>query len=127
MRRWIESRQSGLYRSRKGLILGVCRGVAEYFGFSVFWIRAAAVLLLFLTGLWPMTGIYFLAGLIMKPEPALPLLNEEEREFYHDYLHSPRAAASRLKRRYEDLERRIERMEDKVTSREFGWEERMQG
>ena len=114
--------RGGLYRSRRGVILGVCRGVAEYFGFSVFWVRVAAVLLLLLTGLWPMTGIYFLAALIMKPEPTLPFVNEEERDFYHDYLHSPRGAVSTLKRRYEDLERRIERMEDRVTSREFEWE-----
>jgi len=122
MRRMNEWLRGGLYRSRRGLLLGVCRGIAEYFGFSVFWTRVAAVILLFLTGLWPMTGIYFLAALIMKPEPIMPLRDEEEREFYNDYVHSPRGALSRVKRRYEDLERRIERMEDKVTSREFEWE-----
>jgi phage shock protein C len=119
MRRMNEWFRGGLYRSRGGLLLGVCRGVAEYFGFSVFWTRVATVILLFLTGLWPMTGIYFLAALIMRPEPTLPFRDEEEREFYHDYVHSPRGALSRLKRRYEGIERRIERMEDKVTSREF--------
>ena len=122
MRRMNEWLRGGLYRSRRGLLLGVCRGIAEYFGFSVFWTRVAAVILLFLTGLWPMTGTYFLAALIMKPEPIMPLRDEEEREFYNDYVHSPRGALSRVKRRYEDLERRIERMEDKVTSREFEWE-----
>jgi phage shock protein C len=114
-----------LYRSRSGLILGVCKGTAEYFDFSVFWTRAIAVVLLFLTGLWPVTGLYFLAALLMKPEPVLPIMDEEERDIYHSYLHSRRTAVSRLKRRYEDLERRIQRMEDKVTSREFDWEARM--
>jgi phage shock protein C len=83
------------------------------------------VVLLFLTGLWPVTGLYFLAALLMKPEPVLPIMDEEERDIYHSYLHSRRTAVSRLKRRYEDLERRIQRMEDKVTSREFDWEARM--
>lgn len=121
MKRRNDDLRKGIYRSRRGLILGVCRGVAEYFGLSVFWVRVAAVLLLFLTGLWPLAGIYFLAALIMKPEPTLPFLNEEDRDFYDDYLHSPRGALSRVKRRYEDLERRIERMEDRVTSKEFEW------
>ena len=117
--------RGGLYRSRNGIILGVCRGTAEYFDFSVFWTRAIAVTLLFLTGLWPVTGLYFLAALLMKPEPVLPIMGEDERDFYHSYLHSRKTAVARLKRRYENLERRIQRMEDKVTSREFDWELRM--
>ncbi|RJR40712.1 MAG: envelope stress response membrane protein PspC [Desulfobacteraceae bacterium] len=116
--------RGGLYRSRNGAILGVCRGIAEYFDFSVFWTRAIAVVLLFLTGLWPVTGLYFLAALLMKPEPVLPIADEDERDFYHSYLHSRRTAVGRLKKRYEDLERRIQRMEDRVTSREFDWEAR---
>ncbi|HHP7233096.1 MAG TPA: PspC domain-containing protein, partial [Desulfobacterales bacterium] len=36
--------QRGLYRSRNGVILGVCRGIADHFDFSVFWIRLFAVL-----------------------------------------------------------------------------------
>ena len=31
----------GLYRSRNGVILGVCRGIADYFDLSAFWIRTA--------------------------------------------------------------------------------------
>jgi len=58
--------RTGLYRSRHGAIRGVCRGVAEYLDFSVFWTRAIAVALLIFTGFWPMLGIYFLASLVMK-------------------------------------------------------------
>ncbi|MCJ7776670.1 MAG: PspC domain-containing protein, partial [Desulfobulbaceae bacterium] len=39
MRRFEKILHGGLYRSRNGIILGVCRGVAEYFDFSVFWAR----------------------------------------------------------------------------------------
>lgn len=125
MRRMDEIFRRGLYRSRSGAILGVCKGIAEAFDFSVFWTRAIAVILLLLTGLWPVTGLYFLAALLMKPEPVLPLADEEEREFYHSYLHSRKGAISMLRRRYEDLERRIQRMEDRVTSREFDWHSRL--
>lgn len=59
----------GLYRSRRGIIFGVCRGTAEYFDISVFWTRAAAVIALIATGLWPIGGLYLLAALLMKPDP----------------------------------------------------------
>ena len=29
----------GMYRSRSGVVSGVCRGLAEYYDFSVFWLR----------------------------------------------------------------------------------------
>ncbi|MBN1102381.1 MAG: envelope stress response membrane protein PspC [Deltaproteobacteria bacterium] len=117
--------QGGLHRSRDGVILGVCRGIANYFDFSVFWTRAIAVILLILTGFWPTLGLYFLAALLMKPAPVLPLQDDEERDFYNSYLHSRRGAVDRLRRRFENLERRIQRMEHTVTSREFEWERRM--
>jgi phage shock protein C len=114
-----------LYRSRKRIILGVCRGIADYFDISVFWIRGIFLLLLLLTGFWPITAIYFIAALLMKPEPVLPLEINGEKDFYDSYVHSRKASLSRLKRRYENLERRIQRMEHVVTSREFDWEQRL--
>ena len=59
----------GLYRSRKGVLFGVCRGTAECFDISVFWTRVAAVIALIATGLWPIAGLYLLAALLMKPDP----------------------------------------------------------
>ncbi len=116
---------TGIYRSRKGVIFGVCRGLAEHFDFSVVWARAIAVMFLFISGLWPAVGIYLIATLIMKPAPVVPLESDAEREFYDSYTHSRHMAAQRLKRRFENLERRIRRMEHIVTTREFDWEEKI--
>ena len=124
MRRLDKNSRRGLYRSRNGIILGVCRGVAEYFDFSVFWARMITVVLLFVTGLWPLMGIYIVAALLMKPEPVIPIETEAEKEFYDSYTHSRHGAAQRLKRRYQSLERRIRRMEHVVTTPEFNWEKR---
>ncbi len=118
-------RPNGIYRSRNGLIFGVCRGVATYFDLSVFWVRALAVALLLLTGLWPMAGIYLAAALMLRPEPARPIRDAGEREFYHSYIHSREGAAQRVRRRAQDLERRIRRLEDSVTSREYDWDQRI--
>ena len=125
MRRFDGILRGGLYRSRNGVILGVCRGIAEYFDFSAFWVRAIAVGLFIFSGFWPVTILYFIAALLMKPEPAIPIDTDEEQEFYDSYVHSRKGAIDRLKRRYDNLERRIRRMEDTVTSREFNWDSKL--
>ena len=115
----------GIYRSRHGAIFGVCRGIAEHFDFSVFWVRAIAVTLSIFSYFGPAIVVYLLAALIMKPEPAIPIASADEKEFYDRYTSSRRDAAQRLKRRYETLEQRIRRMEDVVTTREYDWESRL--
>jgi phage shock protein C len=115
----------GIYRSRQSAIFGVCRGLAEHFDFSVFWVRFLAVALLIISGLWPAMILYILAALIMKPEPALPISSPDEQQFYDVYTSSRHEAAQRLKRRYDGIEKRIRRMEDVVTSREYNWERRL--
>lgn len=116
---------NGFYRSRRGILLGVIRGIAEYFDFSVFWARTIVVGLFILTGFWPITGLYLLAALIMKPEPVIPLDSEDEQEFYDSYTGNRHRALKRLKHRFERLERRIQRMEHVVTGPEYDWDRRM--
>jgi phage shock protein C len=125
MRRFKSMLRGGLNRSRNGVILGVCRGIADYFDFSVFWMRAIAIGLLIFSGFWPVAILYFIAALLMKPEPVIPIDTDEEQEFYNSYVHSRKGAIDRLKRRYDNLERRIRRMEDTVTSREFNWDRKL--
>lgn len=115
-------RNSTIYRSRDGVLLGVCQGIADYYQLPVFWVRLALVVVFLLSGFWPVIGIYVVAALLMKPRPVKPIESEEEKEFYDSYVNSPRNAAQRLKRKFENLERRIRRMEDKVTGRDFEWE-----
>ena len=114
----------GIYRSRDGLMLGVCRGWADYFDLSVFWIRFAMICVFLLSGFWPVIGIYLVAALFMKPEPLQPFADESEREFYDSYTSSPQGAGQRLRKKFHDLDRRIRRMEDTVTGREYDWERR---
>jgi phage shock protein C len=112
---------SGLHRSRDGVIFGVCRGIAEHFDFSVFWVRTLAVIAAVVTGIWPAIGLYCLAALLMKPEPKPEGDQFTESDSKSASSSSVHQAAQRLKRRYEDLDRRIQRMENIVTSREFKW------
>lgn len=117
----------GLYRSRHGVIFGVCRGIAEYLDFSVFWMRIVTIVLLFWTGVLPVLGTYVIAALLMKPEPVLPFRDEADEEFYQTYAASRRMAVHRLKRTYDNLDRRIRRIESIVTARDYDWDRRLNG
>jgi len=82
---YTRSSRNGIYRSRNGIILGVCKGLAEHFDFSVFWTRVIALIFLFVAGILPAIGLYLLAALLMKPEPVIPVENAAEKEFYDSY------------------------------------------
>lgn len=127
MKHYSELRLSQLYRSRSGLLLGVCKGLARFLGVSVFWLRVLIVILTFFTGIWPMVGAYLIAGFVIKPEPVLPPDTDEERAFYDDYVTSRTHALTRVKRRFDRLDKRVRRLEDHVTSREYDFDRRLRG
>jgi phage shock protein C len=114
-------KSNGPYRSRSGMILGVCKGLAQHFNLSVFWTRIVAVGFLIFTGIWPIAGIYLLAGLLMKLEPVVPFTDESDREFYNSYAASRTMALHRIKRTYDNLDRRLRRLEDVITNKEYDW------
>ena len=127
MSRYNRLSRRGLYRSRDGIILGVCRGVSDYLDFSVFWIRAILIVVFIFTGFWPVIGIYILAAFLMKSEPGTDDRQGSRRHFGCRYKHARRDTADRFKRKWSHMEERIRRMEEKVTSREFDWNNRFYG
>jgi phage shock protein C len=124
MRSWEERKSTGLYRSRRGLVFGVCHGAANYLDVSVFWTRVIALVLLFLSCGWALI-LYVVAALLMKPEPIVPFSEELDREFYDSYVNSRTMALHRLKHTFDNLNRRIRRIEDIVTARDYDWERRL--
>ncbi|MGD8294262.1 MAG: PspC domain-containing protein [Desulfobacterales bacterium] len=124
MSRFNSISKRGLYRSRNGVIFGVFRGLADYFDFSVFWIRAIAVVLFLFTGFWPVVGIYILAALLMKSDPAKRADSGPTYRVDRRSRCMSTDTAERLKRKWKHLEKRIRKMEDKVTSRQFDWNSR---
>ncbi|MHC1790434.1 envelope stress response membrane protein PspC [Solidesulfovibrio sp.] len=114
-----------LYRSRSGAVLGVCKGLAAFLDVPVWAVRVAVVVLTPFTGIWPMIAAYLIAGFVIKPEPVLPPDSDEERAFYDDYVTSRKNALLRVKRRFDSLDRRVRRLEDHVTSREYHFDRRL--
>ena len=125
MSRYYTKPKRGIYRSRNGVIFGVCRGLAEHFDFSVFWARMIAVIFLIFTGFWPAIGLYIVAALLMKSRPASTYQTRSNRRSCRPRSGSVENVGEALKRRFKNLEKRIRRMEDVVTSKEFDWERRL--
>ncbi len=114
-----------LYRARDGVIFGVCKGIARHLDFPVFWMRVITAIAFVLTGIWPILIAYIVGALVMKPEPVIPFETEDDQEFYNSYVSSRSMALGRLKRTFDNLDRRIRRMEDIVTARDYDWESRL--
>jgi len=94
-----------LYRSRDGLVLGVCKGIAEWREFPVGLIRLGFILLVVCAGMaiW----VYFILALILPLEP-----RREERRSY-------RARDEE----YEELKKEYRKMADDI-NKERDWESR---
>ena len=115
----------GMYRSRHGIFFGVCRGMAEYLEVNTLWVRMLALGMMIFTGFWPIICLYIVAALLMKPEPVVPFTEDGDEEFYNSYMTSRSLALQRIKRTFENLERRIQRMENVVTARDYSWDQRL--
>ncbi|MBW2700130.1 MAG: PspC domain-containing protein [Deltaproteobacteria bacterium] len=122
-----KTNRRGPYRSRSGLVMGVCRGLAEHFGFSVKVFRIVTLIGVIVTGFWPGVAIYLVAAYLMKLEPLLPVSTDSEEEFYNSYARDRHLALARIKLQYDRINRRIGRMENSVTNKEYSWEERLNG
>jgi len=113
-----------LYRSRKGVIFGLCEGLARYAGFQTFWVRFLMILATVFTGFWPMILIYIVASIFIKPEPLIEPENYCDWEFYNSYSTNRKFALCSLRDKFEGLERRTRRLEDIVTKPEYSWDRR---
>ncbi|GMW02066.1 MAG: hypothetical protein AMXMBFR84_32020 [Candidatus Hydrogenedentota bacterium] len=117
--------KTGLYRARDGAVFGVCKGVARYLDFPVAWLRFFTIVAAVFTGFFWVIVLYIVAALLMKPEPVIPFKEEMDQEFYDSYMNSRKLALVRLKRTFDNIERRIQRMEAIVTARDYDWERRL--
>ncbi len=109
----------GLYKNRrKGKCLGVCAGVADYFGMSPLPLRIAAVVGLFLFTV-PTLVIYFLAAWIMDDTPKALFESKEEETFWRQARKEPAGTGRELRQKFRECETRVRRLETHVTSSEF--------
>jgi len=94
-------RTAKLYRSRKGMIFGVCQGIADWKGINAGYIRLSLVILTVFTGFFPFGLLYLIAAFFLPVEPAY-----RERRSSYSRSHVKRGFYD-LKQEFDDLASRF--------------------
>lgn len=108
-----------LYRDPdNGVIMGVCAGFADYFGWDrrTFRIVTAISAIFFLP---QVLIVYLLAAIFMKRKPSPVYGMGEEAMFWRGVSNRPSDTFSNLRYRFRSLEERLIGLEKHVTSKEF--------
>ncbi|WP_282609914.1 PspC domain-containing protein [Pelagibius sp. Alg239-R121] len=106
-----------LYRTSGGQarLLGVCGGIANYFGISAFWIRLATLI----SGVFftvPTISGYLLLTLVLDREPEDLYDSPEQEQFWQSVHRAPAQTLSSLDKKFRSMEQRLRRIEAQVTS-----------
>jgi phage shock protein C len=107
-----------LYRNpRRGVIFGVCAGLADYFGFDLTAMRVLTVIgALFAFPI--VCGSYLVLGLMLPRKPyseSADVYDPVQRQVRSD----PHDMLSSVRYRFRDLDARLQRLEKHVTSNRF--------
>jgi len=134
-----------LYRSKNGMFLGVCKGIAEWKDFPVGTVRLVFLVLLFFAKGFPIMAVYLILALILpvnsgqkddeKPfeERIKEFFNKENYKpgnFYYDDNENKENDYSNgmsdedLKKRFDKLKNRVTNMEEDLFDKENDWESR---
>jgi phage shock protein C len=108
-----------LYRNtERGILAGVCAGIADYLGIEPIVIRMAMVggLVFFL---FPTIVAYIVLAVLLKPKPPALFRNGEEEQFWRGVSTAPSDTFQSLKHKFQELEDRLRQMESQVASGDF--------
>lgn len=110
---------SRLYRdNRNRVILGVCAGIADYFGINPWAVRVLAIIGLVI--FTPPTIIaYVLLALLLPKAPQRRYRTAGEELFWTQVRVDPAGSFSELRHRFRELEQRLRTIESYVTSEAY--------
>jgi len=113
----------GLYRSKNGMIFGVCQGLAEWKKLPVGYIRLFVLLAFFMTGFFPLGALYLgLAFFLPVKESGSSSRNDES---YHNRFRNDRSGMiNDIKNEFENLKDRVRHMESDMFDKEKDWDSR---
>lgn len=108
----------GLHRiPERGVIAGVCAGIAEYFDWNVRLLRAILVVVFIFSGAFPILVVYGALWYVMDPVSR----EDYERPFSEPASGTPTRPATMtdVKARFARLDERLRHIEECVTDKEF--------
>ena len=98
------------YRDRaNGKFLGVCAGIADYTGVDVLWVRIAALVLIFSTGI--ALPLYVAIGILADKKPARLYTDSDEQRFWQGVRQSPARTTREVRSRFRDIDHRLAAVE----------------
>lgn len=108
-----------LYRNRqRGLLAGVCAGISDWTGFNLTALRVITVLLAI-----PFTAViiigYLALALLLPIMPEDLYRDKDEETFWRETRRAPSDTVSQLNQRFRALDRRLQKLEAWLTSREY--------
>jgi len=102
----------------RGIIAGVCAGIAGYIGVEPIVVRLVAVL--GLVFFFPPTIVaYVILALVLRPKPPTLYASPDEEAFWRGVGTAPADTLHSLKRKFADIEARLGQMESQVASGDF--------
>ncbi|MFA7167522.1 MAG: PspC domain-containing protein [Sphaerochaetaceae bacterium] len=102
------------YRSPRGKIFGLCTGLAEWRDLDPKMVRMIVALTVLFTGFFPGAIIYLILSLVIPMQPDGYRYTEEDEEPSDD----------ELKRKYDNLKKKVETMESEMFDKERDWDDR---
>ena|SRR5271163_1236965 len=102
----------------RGIIAGVCAGIAGYIGVEPIVVRLVAVLGAFFFPL-PTIAAYIILAVVLRPKPPALYASPDEEAFWRTAGTAPADTLQSLKRKFADLEARLGQMESQVASGDF--------
>jgi phage shock protein C len=102
----------------RGMLAGVCAGIADYIGVEPIVVRLAAVLALVFFTL-PTIAAYIILAVALRPKPRALYASADEEAFWRGVGTAPADTLHSLKRKFADLEARLGYMESQVASGDF--------
>jgi phage shock protein C len=110
-----------LYRDKDNAILaGVCAGIAEYAGLNRKGVRLVTILMMLFPPFFAFIVIsYIILAIVIPVKPQDLFESQEQAEFWRGVSNAPSDVFGALRHRFRELNRRLEKMEAFVTSREF--------
>jgi phage shock protein C len=114
--RWSAQR---FYRDpHNGKIMGVCAGLADYFGWNVTFVRILAIIaLLWFNGLTLIA--YFVLGFMLPPKPDRLYDWDADEEYWRSVRRSAGGTFRDVRHRFRELDMKLQRMEGYVTSSRY--------
>lgn len=103
---------------RHGKLMGVCAGVADYFGWSVTLIRILAIVALLWFNMVTLIA-YLILGFLLPTKPATPYDWDTDEQYWRSVRRSAGGTFRDVRHRLRELDMKLQHVEGYVTSSRY--------